>query len=112
MWRLILGWAATPAATAWVLFGGLALATVCYVAYDHRGDRIAELELDLIQCKGTAKQTKAIQELSKEIQKQAQEQADDDIEKLNAIPNDECFHLDDPSPLDRVRGPRNEGKDS
>jgi len=104
-------WLATRAASAWIALAGLALLTTCYVAFDNRGDRIVNLEMELLQCKGTAKQAKAIQELSKEIQKQAQEQADDDIEKLNALPND-CYELDGPSPLDRVRGQAKQAPDS
>ena len=111
MWRVFMGWAATPAATAWVAFAGLALVGGCYFAYDHRGDRIADLEMQLLECNGTAKQAKAIKELSKRVTEQLQEEADGDVEKLNALP-DECYQLDGPSPLDRVRKSTNEKPDA
>jgi len=110
MWKVLLGWAATPAATAWVAFIGLALVTTCWVAYDHRGDRIADLEMQLLEYNGTAKQARAIKELSKRVTDQLQDKADGDVEKLNALP-DECYQLDGPSPLDRVRGAANEKPD-
>ena len=92
-------WLATRAASAWIALAGFALLTAAYVAYDHRGDRIAALELELIQCKGTAKQAKAIKQLSERIQEQFQDQADNDVSELKALPND-CYPLDGPSPLD------------
>ena len=107
MWKTLIGWAATPAATAWVALAGFVLVTGCYVAYDHRGDKIADLELQLIQCQGTAKQAKVIKELSKKVTDQLGERADEDVEKLNALPDD-CYQLDGPSPLDRVRQSANE----
>jgi uncharacterized coiled-coil protein SlyX len=106
MWKVLLGWAATPAATAWVALAGIALVGGCYFAYDLRGDRIADLEMQLLECNGTAKQAKAIKELSKRVTDQLQEQADGDVEKLNALP-DECYQLDGPSPLDGLLKPAN-----
>ena len=107
---VIWGWLATRAASAWIAFAGLALVGACWFAYDHRGDKIAELEHDLLICRGTEHQAKAIKELSKRVTDQLQEKADGDVEKLNALP-DECYHLDGPSPLDRVRGAANEKPD-
>ena len=108
---MIWGWLATRAASGWIALAGFALIGTCYVAYDHRGDRIADLEMQLLECNGTAKQAKAIRELSKRVTEQLQEEADGDVEQLNALPND-CYPLDGPSPLDRVRKSTNQTPDS
>lgn len=91
-------WLGTRAASGWIAMAGLALIGGAWFAYDLRGDKIQKLELKLLQCKGTDRQTKAIDKLSKQIQQQAQEKAGDAIEKLNALPNN-CYDLDGPSPL-------------
>ena len=96
-------WLATRAASAWIAFAGLALVGACWFAYDHRGDRIADLDMQLLECNGTAKQAKAIKELSKRVTDQLQERADDEIDDINALPTDECYRLDDPSPRNGLR---------
>ena len=104
------GWLATRAATAWVALGAIAILGGAYVAYDHRGDKIAELELGLLQCQGTAKQARTIRELSERITEELGNRAENEIDQLNQLPADECYGLDDPSPLDRVRKPAGTAK--
>lgn len=103
---MIWKWLATRAASGWIALAGFAALTTAYVAYDLRGDKIVELEHDLLACKGNARQTRAIEKLSEKVTEQLQEKADDDIDSLKAIP-DECYQLDGPSPLnDILREPR------
>jgi len=97
------GWLATRAASGWIALVGFAAIVAALAAYDYRGDRIAGLELDLLQCQGTAKQAKTIRELSERITEELGNRAENEIDQLNQLPADECYRLDDPSPLDRVR---------
>lgn len=98
--RLML-WAATPASTGWLAFGLVAILAGGWVAWDHRGDKIADLEYQLLKCRGNPKQQQQIEKLAEKVQEQAQDKAQDAIRKIQELPND-CYDLDGPSPLDRV----------
>lgn len=98
---MIWKWLATRAASGWIALAGFGLLTTAYVAYDLRGDKIVELERDLRECEGNPRQTRAIEKLSEKVTEQLQERADDEIDRLKAIP-DGCYRLDGPSPLNDI----------
>lgn len=101
MWGTIWRFFATRAATGWALAAGLALAGAMWAAYDHRGDKIAELEHALSVCQGSSEQDRIIGELRDAIDQNAQNEAQRRAEDIEALP-DECYYLDGPSPLGRL----------
>lgn len=102
MWVAISRFAATRAATGWALALCLAVAAGAWYAYDARGDEIARLKLELAVCQGSEQQAAIIEDLTRRLNQANAKQAEDEIESLKSLPND-CYRLDDPSPIDRVR---------
>lgn len=104
MWATISRFTATRAATGWALALGVAAFSAAWYAYDYRGDQIADLKLALAVCQGSEQQAAIIDDLTKRLNEANQKKAENDIEALKALPDD-CYSLDGPSPLERVRAP-------
>jgi len=107
MWIRVAAFLATRAATGWALAIGLTIAGGLFWQFHHRGDTINKLKSELVQCRGTSRQAEAIERLTRKVTEQAEEKSHDQIEAIKAIPND-CYYLDDPSPLNRVRDNEND----
>lgn len=106
IWR----WLATRAASGWIAAAGIAGAGALWFAWDHRGDQIADLTIELQDCRGSAKQAGQIKRLVERVQEQAQKEANSQIEKLDRLPGEDCYLLDGPSPLDELlSNPTNKG---